>query len=145
MTELLKHSAELVTWASDKIHFEPRPDVKSMGLLINGQLKAVTLWDGFSKCDCNIHIASDGSGHWLTRKFLGMSFFVPFVQWDMRRVTALVPARNERALKFDYHLGFTHEGYCRNALPDDDLVILGMLREDCRFIHSKYRNQKNAQ
>ena len=57
----------------------------------------------------------------------------------MRRVTALVPAKNTAALRFDLHLGFKQEGVVRHALPDDDIIILGLLREDCRFIPQEYR------
>lgn len=129
----------LISWASERIGFEPRDDVKAMGWQEHDKLIAVTLWDGFSACDCNIHIASDGSGHWLRRAFLIASFSHPFVQWDLRRITGLVPSKNVAALTFDLHLGFQREGLIRHALPDDDIIVLGMLREDCRFIQSKYR------
>ncbi|WP_369674540.1 hypothetical protein, partial [Enterococcus faecium] len=70
----------------------------------------------------------------------------PFVQWNLRRVTGLVPAKNADALRFDLHLGFEREGYLKHALPDDDLIVLGMTRE--RFINEikpKFRRFKNAQ
>lgn len=145
MRQFVEHSAELVAWAAERIHFIPRPDVKSIGLVTDGKIRAVTLYDNFSECDCNIHIASDGSGHWLSRQYLNISFYVPFVQWNLRRVTGLVPAKNEKALRFDLHLGFEREGYLRQALPDDDLIILGMLRERYIEIQKKYRRQHDAQ
>lgn len=129
----------LIDWASGVIGFTPRSDVQHMGWQENGKLRAVALWDGFSECDCNIHIASDGTGHWLRRAFLRAAFAHPFVQWNMRRVTALVPSKNAAALRFDLHLGFKQEGVVRHALPDDDIIILGLLREDCRFIPQEYR------
>lgn len=129
----------LVAWASRVIGFVPRPDVMAIGWQEHGQLRAVTLWDGFSQCDCNIHIASDGSRQWMRKSFLQRSFMHPFVQWKLRRVTGLVPSKNVEALQFDLHLGFQREGLCRNALPDDDIIILGLLREDCRFIPQRYR------
>ena len=130
---------EMVVWASKIIGFQPRPDVTAIGWRESGSLRAVTLYDGFSECDCNIHIASDGSGNWLRRAFLIASFMHPFVQWRLRRVTGLVPAKNKDALRFDLHLGFKQEGYLRHALPDDDIVVLGMLRETCRYIPPEYR------
>ena len=129
----------LVEWASEIIGFEPRDDVKAMGWQVDGALRAVCLWDGFSKCDCNIHVASDGGANWLSRQFLTHAFLHPFAQWEMRRVTALVPAKNHAALRFDLHLGFTQEGVIRHALPNDDIILLGMLREDCRYIPQRYR------
>lgn len=139
MGELVYNDDSLIPWASEIIQFEPRSDAKAIGWLENGELRAVVVWDGFSKCDCNIHIASDGKPYWLSRGFLMAAFMHPFVQWNMRRVTGLVPAKNKEALRFDLHLGFVQEGYLRHALPDDDLIILGMLRESCRFIPPKHR------
>ena len=130
---------EMVVWASKIIGFQPRPDVTAIGWRESGSLRAVTLYDGFSECDCNIHIASDGSGNWLRRAFLIASFMHPFVQWRLRRVTGLVPAKNKDALRFDLHLGFKQEGYLHKALPDDDLYVLGMLKKSCRYIPPEYR------
>lgn len=114
---------------------EPDADRDSAGR----RIAAVTVLDGFSKCDANMHIASDGSGLWLTREFLVRSFAYPFVQCGLRRVTGLVPAKNTEALKFDLHLGFRLEGRCRDALPDDDIIVLGMRRIDCRFLPKEHR------
>lgn len=130
---------ELVAWASQVIGFDPRPDVVAIGWSDGQKLRAVTLYDGFSQCDCNMHIASDGTGFWLRRPFLLASFAHPFVQWDLRRVTGLVPAKNTAALRFDLHLGFQREGLIRHALPDDDIIVLGLLREECRYIPQQYR------
>lgn len=129
----------LISWASECIGFTPRDDVKAMGWVDGDRLICVALWDGFSECDCNIHVASDLSGHWLTRGFLRAAFWHPFIQWNMRRVTALVPAKNSNAIRFDLHLGFEREGLIRHALPDDDLIVMGMLRENCRFIPEQHR------
>lgn len=146
MKQFVGHSDELVAWASERIHFTPRTDVKSFGLVSEQGIHAVTLYDNFSEADCNIHIASDGTRHWLSRQYLNMSFYYPFVQWNLRRVTGLVPAKNADALRFDLHLGFEQEGYLKHALPDDDLIVLGMTRD--RFINEikpKFRRFQNAQ
>ena len=132
-------SGQMIEWASKIIGFQPRSDAVAVGWREHGELRAVVLYDNFSACDCNIHIASDGTGNWLRRAFLVTCFMHPFAQWGLRRVTGLVPAKNTDALRFDLHLGFEQEGYLRHALPDDDLVLLGMLRENCRFIPPEYR------
>ena len=132
-------SGQMIEWASKIIGFQPRSDAVAVGWREHGELRAVVLYDNFSACDCNMHIASDGTGNWLRRAFLVTCFMHPFAQWGLRRVTGLVPAKNTDALRFDLHLGFKQEGYLRHALPDDDLVLLGMLRENCRFIPPEYR------
>jgi RimJ/RimL family protein N-acetyltransferase len=71
----------------------------------------------------------------LSRHFLKEAFRYPFEQLCVDRITGLVPARNLEAQRFDEHLGFVLEGRARRALPDgDDLLIYGMLREECRWI-----------
>lgn len=131
----------MLAWAEERIDLQFRPDATAIGWAHpDGSLRAVTVFDGFSPCDANIHVASDGSRRWLTRGYLRAIFAYPFIQLGLRRVTALVPARNEAALKMDYGLGFVREGYCRHALPNDDIVLLAMLREDCVYIPKEYRH-----
>lgn len=131
----------LIPWAADKIGIgQFRDDAKAIGIMSDGEIRGVVVYDTFSACDCNMHVASDGSATWLTREFLVHAFAFPFIQAGLRRVTGIVPAANERALSFDLKLGFTREGYCPKALPNDDVVILGMTRDRCRFIPPEYRH-----
>lgn len=115
-------------------------DAKAIGLEGENGLLAVCAYDRFTDCDVSMHIASNGSGHWLTRAFLVAGFSYPFVQLGLRRITGLVPSKNKRALRFNRRLGFKVEGMHRLALPDDDLVILGMLKSECPFIPPEYRH-----
>lgn len=126
----------LLPWAAARIGVVSfKPDAHTIGYERDGELIAVAVFDGFSVGDCNMHIASDGTGHWLTREFLAASFAYPFIQCGLRRVTGLVPAKNADALRFDQHLGFRREGYHPKAADNGgDLISLGMLREHCRFI-----------
>jgi RimJ/RimL family protein N-acetyltransferase len=124
----------LLPWAQERIGVSFRRDAYTIGLERDGEIVAVVVYDSFSEADCCMHIASDGTGKWMNKSLLVAAFAYPFVQLQLRRVTGMVPAKNVAALNFDEHLGFVREGYHPNALPDDDLVSLGMLREDCRFL-----------
>lgn len=99
-----------------------------------GRIRAVVVYDNTRDCDCSMNVASDGSSRFLTREFLRAAFAVPFVQWRMRRVTALVKWSNAAALRFDRHLGFQVEGVLREFFDGEDAIVLGMLRTECRFI-----------
>lgn len=141
ITATTDHQAQAIEWAESRIHLPFRADAKAIAFVRSGnEYAAVVVFDGFSQCDCNIHIASDGSRRWLSRKLFAEAFHYPFVQLGLRRVTGLVPKSNKPALKFDLRIGFEIEGLCRNALPDDDVYVLGMLREQCPFIPQEYRN-----
>lgn len=140
MSEQLIYGDEtrLLPWALTRIGLHAfRRDAYAIGLERNGELVAVAVYDNFSACDCNMHIASDGSGHWLSKKLLAAVFAYPFGQLGFRRVTALVPSKNLAALRFDQNIGFVYEGLHRDALPDDHLISLGLLRGDCRFFHEE--------
>lgn len=124
----------LLPWAQERIGVAFRRDAYTLGLEKNGELVAVVVYDGFSEFDCNMHIASDGTAAWMNKSLLVSAFAYPFIQLKLNRVTGLVPSKNEAALKFDEHLGFEREGLHRKACGDDDLISLGMLKENCRFI-----------
>lgn len=130
----------LLAWAAERIGLDSfKPDARAIGFQRRGELVAVVVYDAFTPCDCNMHVASDGSGRWLTRTALIEAFHYPFVQLGLRRVTALIPAKKTAAIRFNEHLGFKLEGFCPEAMPDDDLQVRGMLRRECRFIPQEYR------
>lgn len=132
----------LLPWASERIGVSGfRRDAYTLGLERDGALMAVVVFDTFSATDCNIHIASDGSARWMSKELLLRTFAYPFTQLGLRRITGLVAARNADALRFDLHLGFVQEGVCRQAAEDGgDIIILGMLRSECRFIPKEARH-----
>lgn len=129
----------LLPWAQQRVGVvDFRADAHTIGYEHDGKVVAVVVFDDFSHHDVNMHIASDGTGRWLTRELLVAAFAYPFIQCGLRRITALVPARNTRALKFDEHIGFRREGYHPKAAKDGDLVSLGLLREHCRWIPQEH-------
>jgi len=131
----------LLPWAEQRIGTGPfRRDAFAIGLEKDGELVAAVVFDNFSACDVNMHIASDGTKRWMNKELLLAAFAYPFVQLKLNRVTGLVPAKKAEVVKFDQHLGFKIEGYCHKALPDDDIIILGLLRANCRFITEEQRN-----
>lgn len=130
----------LLPWACERIGiFRFREDARAIGREVNSELVGVVVWDGFSECDCNMHVASNGAGNWLSRELLVHAFAYPFLQLEYRRVTAPVASRNQAAIRFNQHLGFEIEGVCKDGTPDDDLIIMGMTRANCRFIPPQER------
>lgn len=109
-------------------------DIHSMGLEIDGELAVVVLFNDFSPWNCSMHVVSDGSRRWCSRGFLAAAFAYPFRQLGVHRVTAYVPAKNIDAVVLDTKLGFRFEGRMVEALGDDDLIVLGMLRRDCTWL-----------
>ena len=109
-------------------------DTHSMGMEVDGELVVVCLFNSFTKHDCAMHVVSNGGRRWCNRGFLAAAFAYPFVQLGLSRVTAYVPAKNTSALMLDLRLGFKPEGRMVEALGDDDLVVLGMLKRECTWL-----------
>lgn len=110
-------------------------DAYAIACEVGDEIAAVTVWSGFDQCNCLISIASDGSRRWMTREFLYRSFAYPFVQLGLPRVTAKVDEINSDSLRLGFHLGFIEEGRMRRAAPGGrDEIIMGLLKENCRWI-----------
>lgn len=141
MAEIIYGDKErLLAWAAEKIGIRAfRSDAQAIGLERNGELCAVTVFDNFSSMDCNMHVASDGSKHWLNREYLTHSFAYPMIQCDLPRVSGMVAESNKAALRFDEHIGFKREGYHPNACADGAIISLGLMRSDCKYIPKEAR------
>jgi RimJ/RimL family protein N-acetyltransferase len=111
----------------------------AIGLEVDGELVAGTVYNMRAGSNILAHVASDGSRHWLTAPYLAACFRYPFLQLGCSRITGLVRADNVDAQRFDEHLGFKREGQLRAACTDGtDLIVYGMLKSECRFIEGKY-------
>lgn len=107
----------------------------ALAMEVGGEIAAVTLWNGFEDHNCLMSIASDGSKRWITREFLYRSFAYPFIQLGLPRVTAKMDEANLDSVRTALHLGFVEEGRMRRAAPGGrDEIIMGLLKEDCRWI-----------
>lgn len=136
MAELIYNDPErLKAWALERYpDAAVDGDTHALGYEIDGKLVVVCLFNGFTRWECNIHVVTDGSRRWCSRGFLAAVFAYPFRQLGLQRVTALVPAKNTDALVLDIRLGFKPEGVKRAAYGDDDLVVLGMTRDSCKWL-----------
>jgi RimJ/RimL family protein N-acetyltransferase len=74
------------------------------------------------------------SPRWMTRELLYVGFDYPFNALRVKTLYATVPADNTRALKINRRWGFKDVVTLPDVYPDGDMVILGMRREDCRFL-----------
>lgn len=133
-------------WAWQRVGCEiPPKEAKAIMLFDDNHLCAVTMYTDYTGGNVSMHIASDGSKRWMTRAFLRASFAYPFEQLGVRRVTGLVAVSNPTALRFDLHLGFKHEGRMRAAAQDgSDLLVLGMLRHECRHLRQEHGKAVSA-
>lgn len=62
------------------------------------------------------------------------AFEFPFRVCNCEAVLALVDSTNDAALSFDTKLGFEEIARIPGGGPDADLVVMRMLRSDCRWL-----------
>jgi hypothetical protein len=70
----------------------------------------------------------------LNRRMVISAFQYPFVICNCEAVLALVDSTNEAALEFDRRLGFKEIARIPNGGGDADLLVLQMLRAECRWL-----------
>ena len=135
------YGPHVVQWVHDRLpggDEEPGAmtwlDPQGIGITwTDGGIAAGAVYEGFTPYSVRMHVASEGK-NWLTHKFLRRMFWYPFVECGLRRVTFFIAASHTKSLRFAQHFGAVVEGVMRDAAPDGDLVVLGMLRSDCRYI-----------
>ena len=104
------------------------------GVLLGG-----VIYNGYTGASINIHMAGF-TPRWASRDMLWICFDYPFNQLGCKKIFAQIPAQNTRAVKIDLKLGFTFEVLIKDVFVGDDLVVLSMTREDCRWLDLKPRN-----
>lgn len=106
----------------------------ALGLVRHDRIVAGVIYNSYEEGNVCMHLGAEDGSRWATPAFLFAVFDYPFNGLRLRRATAMVRGKNERALRLVKNLGFTYEGTMRHYFRDDDAVIYGMLREECRFL-----------
>lgn len=126
----------MIAWAQERTPGGLfREDARAIGQTISGELVAVTVFDTFGPKDCFMSVAADYTRPWLTRDYMRHVAAFPFITCGFPRISTLVSEHNERALRFNRHMGLVLEGRKRKAgLDGEDILTFGLLREECRWL-----------
>jgi RimJ/RimL family protein N-acetyltransferase len=100
----------------------------------NGSIIAGVLFDDWNGATIRMHVAAEEGKRWMTKEYLRVCFYYPFVQLKVHKIIGLVCSSNMQARKFDEHLGFVREATISGATSKGDLLIYTMTREQCRFL-----------
>lgn len=112
----------------------PFRDFSALGLMSGNELVAGVIYQHRTTHNVYVHMAAIPGAHWGNRELLYAAFDYPFNQMGVRRVTGLIPSRNAHSRKLAEHLGFKLEGNMRHAYADDDMLVYGLLKEECRWL-----------
>lgn len=133
---LVTDTDAILAWAAEKgFRVDRLIAPVAIGQARDGQLCGAVIYDNCNGVNAYAHVVSDGSRRWFDRKFLRLAFDYPFNILGVLRLTGLVDADNEDALRFDLHLGFVLEGTMQRAGGrGQDVHILRMFKHECRFL-----------
>ena len=110
----------------------------------HGKIVAGVAYANWNGVNVECHIASDGSKHWLTKRFLWTIFHYPFCQLGAKRITVCVGEGNADSTRFVKHLGFILEAELEDAHPTGSLLIFRQFKHECRFLDRRVKNEKLA-
>lgn len=99
----------------------------------DGSLVAVWAYHNFGPTGCEMSGAVF-SRRLVPREVMRALFAYPFHQLGFRRITCTVRPSNTVSLNIVRRMGFRVEGLLRNWYPDDHGILLGLLKEECKWL-----------
>jgi len=117
----------------EAIGFHLSDSAKFIGEAIDGKLVSLAAFDNYNGTNIDIHIWADR----ITRKRLRALGDYAFGLCGCRRMTSLNDSNNFQMKEYLERLGFEYEGTIRHALPDSDLIVYGLIKEDCKWVSPK--------
>ena len=97
---------------------------------------AGVLYEDWNHANVVCHIA--GEGNWATREYLNVIFDYPFNQLQVKRITVPVGSTNLKSINLVTRMGFALECTLTQAIPDGDLHLFRMWRDECKYIRGRY-------
>lgn len=131
-----KEIAEFVRRRTPQLDHNGFGDCTTIGVIRHGKLIGGVVYNTYRPQigDVMVHFAFD-SPMWATREVLASVCHYPFVQLGCQRVSAIVRRKNKRSRLFvEKAIGFRLEGTVRKGFGDDDAMIYGVLRRECRWL-----------
>jgi RimJ/RimL family protein N-acetyltransferase len=129
----------VMRFVADRVDAHDFENYSAIGLESDGELIAGVVFDSKVGKSIMMHVASNGSRHWMTPAYMAACFGYAFNQEKVNLIIGLVRADNVDAQRFDEHLGFKRNGLLPQACMDGaDLIVYGMLKDECRYIRGKY-------
>ncbi|MCG7492465.1 GNAT family N-acetyltransferase [Thalassobius sp. Cn5-15] len=133
---VLRADRVVADWVAKRLSATPwAGSFAAIGVLDKNRsgLIAGAVYHGFDGRNVIMSIAAD-SPNWSRKGILKSLFHYPFNSLGCQRVTATVDESNHRSLRLCRGLGFVQEGIIRQGADDGDVVLLGLLKAECRFL-----------
>jgi len=136
---LLNRDDYVSAWLQSKIPGISFNDCKAIGIIKDQKLIAGVVYHNLRDGQIEASIAVTDK-NWANKTILYALFAYPFKQCNCHRILVTVRDNNNKSIKLAKRLGFKHEGKLRQMFPPHDAVLLGMLRNDCKWLNIKGNN-----
>lgn len=102
------------------------------------EILAGVVFNGYTPPAICMHIAAEK----MTPTFIAAVMDYAFRQLKCKRVTGVIDRRNKASRRFALHLGAKLEGVMRDASPQGDVCVYGLLRKDAeRWLTPQYKQR----
>lgn len=99
-----------------------------------GNMLAGAVYNNFTHSDVYLSVGAF-SPRWATKRVFRVLSEIPFLHWNVQRVSSSVAGNLPRVQKLNERLGFKLEGTKRRGLDGKiDLHMYGMLKEECPWL-----------
>lgn len=132
---ILVSGAEVEAWLLERGAKVPPPHA-AIGAARDGHIRAAAFFSGYQERNIELSVVVEDASV-ITRSLLRELFTYCFVTADCRRVTAKTRSRNRRAKSQLLRMGFVCEGKLKHFYTNDDALIFGLYRENCRWIRTR--------
>lgn len=123
-------------WTATKVdggYFQERS--RSIGLKKDGEFVAGVIYENWHGKSITCHIAVTGR---MTPAYLAAIFDYPFNVCNVGKIIVPVSSANIKSIKFVKKMGFQEEARIKDAMADGDMVILTMLKKQCKYLENRY-------
>ena len=137
MIKLLVNSDAFVcTWVQSKISDINFRDCKAIGVLKDTKLVAGVVYHSLADGQIHASIAVEDK-NWANKSVLYALFAYPFKQCNCHRILVTAKDNNKESIRLAKKLGFQKEGLLRQMFPPHNAVLLGMLKDECKWLNLK--------
>ncbi|WP_421907269.1 hypothetical protein [Mameliella sp.] len=135
---------KIAQWVGKRIPtFQVMPGARAIGVIKGKRLVAGVVYERYNGIHLEASIAALPGSRWADRHTLRGIFAYPFIDLNCRAISVVVGATNLESLNLATKLGFWPEAIVKFAAPDGaDLVVLKLLREQCRWIQDGQGRQR---
>ena len=130
----LAQKPEYLAWAARILcaHLDPKL-CAWITVRNNFNILGVVVYTNITRHNCDMAVASS-TPRFLSRRMLDVVFHYPFITLGLGRVSAIIDESNARSLSLCSRLGFVQEGTLRRWFGERSGIVMGLLRDDCKWI-----------